>query len=284
MSTSFDVAELRVLTAADLPDALRLAARDPVANVFVLSRLAAGGLAPSRGGAEIWGYSVAGALDSLCYVGANVVPVAAGAAAVRAFAERAASGPRRCSSIVGPAEAVAGLWEHLAPAWGAAREVRPVQPLLAVEAPSPSVTPDPAVRLVRREELDVLMPACVAMFTEEVGVSPLGGDGGLLYRCRIAELIDSQRAFARIENGRVLFKAEVGAATTEVCQIQGVWVDPAWRGRGIAAAGVAAVVELARQQVARTVSLYVNDFNAPALATYRRVGFRQVGTFASVLF
>jgi predicted GNAT family acetyltransferase len=32
------------------------------------------------------------------------------------------------------------------------------------------------------------------------------------------------------------------------------------------------------------VSLYVNDFNAPALATYRRVGFRQVGTFASVLF
>jgi predicted GNAT family acetyltransferase len=41
---------------------------------------------------------------------------------------------------------------------------------------------------------------------------------------------------------------------------------------------------LARTHVAPTVSLYVNDFNTAALATYRRVGFRQVGTFASVLF
>jgi len=32
-----------------------------------------------------------------------------------------------------------------------------------------------------------VMPACVAMFTEEVGVSPLVGDGGI-YRSRVAEL------------------------------------------------------------------------------------------------
>jgi uncharacterized protein len=30
--------------------------------------------------------------------------------------------------------------------------------------------------------------------------------------------------------------------------------------------------------------LYVNDFNAPARAAYRRVGFGEVGTFMSVLF
>jgi predicted GNAT family acetyltransferase len=32
------------------------------------------------------------------------------------------------------------------------------------------------------------------------------------------------------------------------------------------------------------VSLYVNDFNSPARAAYARVGFSQVGTYASVLF
>jgi uncharacterized protein len=32
------------------------------------------------------------------------------------------------------------------------------------------------------------------------------------------------------------------------------------------------------------VSLYVNDFNAPARAAYRRVGFGEVDTFMSVLF
>ena len=277
-------AEIRVLTLADMPAALQVAEQDPVANVFVLSRLRNGGLVQSRGAAEVWGYSVDGVLRSLLYVGANVVPVQADAAAVEAFAARAARSARRCSSIVGPAEAVLPLWERLALAWGPAREVRRGQPLMAIDAPDPGIAPDPEVRPVSRAQLDLVMPACVAMFTEEVGVSPLGGDGGLLYRCRIAELVDSGRAFARIENGAVVFKAEIGAATPAVCQVQGVWVDPARRGRGLAAPGVAAVVTLARAGIAPTVSLYVNDFNAAALATYRRVGFRQVGTFASVLF
>ncbi len=282
--TAAGAAELRVLTLADLPAALRLAEQNPVANVFVLSRLRSGGLGPTRGAAEVWGYSVDGVLRSMLYVGANVVPVQADAEAVTAFADRAARTVRRCSSIVGPADAVLPFWERVAPVWGPAREVRPAQPLMAVDAPDRSLTPDPGVRPVTRAQLDIVLPACVAMFTEEVGVSPLGGDGGLLYRCRIAELVDAGRAFARIENDRVVFKAEVGAATPEVCQVQGVWVDPAHRGQGLAAPGVAAVVELARAGIAPTVSLYVNDFNTAALATYRRVGFRQIGTFASVLF
>jgi predicted GNAT family acetyltransferase len=277
-------AELRVLTLADMPAALQVAEQDPVANVFVLSRLHNGGLVQSRGAAEVWGYSVDGVLRSLLYVGANVVPVQADAEAVAAFAVRAARSGRRCSSIVGPAEAVLPLWERLSLAWGPAREVRRGQPLMAIDAPDPDLRPDPEVRPVTRGQLDLVMPACVAMFTEEVGVSPLGGDGGLLYRCRIAELVDSGRAFARIEDDAVVFKAEIGAATPTVCQVQGVWVDPARRGCGLAAPGVAAVVALARASIAPTVSLYVNDFNAAALATYRRVGFRQVGTFASVLF
>ena len=47
---------------------------------------------------------------------------------------------------------------------------------------------------------------------------------------------------------------------------------------------MAAVVVATRRDVAPVVSLYVNAFNAPALATYRRVGFEQVGTFTTVLF
>ena len=85
---------------------------------------------------------------------------------------------------------------------------------------------DPLVRRVRPDEIDVLLPACVAMFTEEVGVSPEVGDGGALYRARVAEIVGSGRAFARIEDGRVIFKAEIGAATDAACQVQGVWVEP----------------------------------------------------------
>ena len=80
-----------------------------------------------------------------------------------------------------------------------------------VIAGPPLVPPDPLVRRVRPDEIDILWPACVAMFTEEVGVSPITGDGGASYRARLAQLIRSGRAFARIEDGQVIFKAEIGA-------------------------------------------------------------------------
>ncbi len=128
------------------------------------------------------------------------------------------------------------------------------------------------------------LPACVAMFTEEVGVSPAGGDGGAMYRARVTELIVSGRAFARIENGRVVFKAEIGAVAPLACQVQGVWVNPHLRGKGLAAPGMAAVVTAAQRMFAPLVTLYVNDFNSPARAAYHRTGFTEVGTFTSVLF
>jgi predicted GNAT family acetyltransferase len=278
-----DTAAVRVLTADDLAAALAVTARDPVANVFVASRLHAGGLGGARLGAEVWGYEVDGRLESLCYVGANVVPVEAGVDAVRAFAARAARQSRRCSSIVGRVDAVGPFWARVAATWGPARDVRVAQPLMAIDG-APEIEPDPRVRLVEPGDFDILMPACVAMFTEEVGVSPLGNDGGALYRSRIRELIEARRAYARIEGRSVVFKAEIGAATDAACQVQGVWVAPEYRGLGIAATGMATVVEAARRDIAPVVSLYVNDFNVRALAAYRRVGFREVGTFMSVLF
>lgn len=134
--------------------------------------------------------------------------------AVRAFADRARRAGRRCSSIVGPAEPTAQLWRLLEPHWGPAREVRAHQPLMVTDRMPADIAPDPYVRRVRKDEMETIMPACVAMFTEEVGVSPLAGDGGLLYQARIAELVGSGRSFARVDDqGRVVFKAEIGAAT-----------------------------------------------------------------------
>ena len=122
------------------------------------------------------------------------------------------------------------------------------------------------------------------MFSEEVGVSPLGNDGGALYRARVTDLINSGRAFARFDGDRVVFKAEVGAATPQACQVQGVWVDPELRSHGLGTTGTAAVAAFARAEIAPVVSLYVNSFNVAARIAYERVGFVQEGTFASILF
>ena len=274
---------LRLLTDHDREEVLALCDRDAVTNVFVSSRIRAAGLDPARLGAQVWGYQDNGRLVSVCYSGANLVPVAATADSVAAFADRARLQGRRCSSIVGPAAAVGEMWRLLAPYWSRPREIRAVQPVMAISRP-PLAPPDPQVRLARPDEIDVLLPACIAMFTEEVGVSPIGPDGGAAYRARVIELIRAGRSFARIEHGQVIFKAEIGAVTPLACQVQGVWVPPALRGRGHAVAGMGAVVAAALRSIAPVVSLYVNDFNVPARAAYRRVGFTEAGTFTSVLF
>ena len=274
---------LRLLNDRDRDDVLELCDRDPVVNVFVSSRVHEAGLDPVRLGGQMWGFAPGGKLTSACYAGANLVPVGATPAAATAFAGRARLQGRRCSSIVGPAEAVGQIWELLRPYWGQPREIREAQPVMAISGP-PRVAADSEVRRVRPSELDVLLPASVAMFTEEVGVSPLGPDGGAAYRARVAELIALGRAFARIEDGRVMFKAEIGAVTPHACQVQGVWVRPDLRGQGLAVAGMAAVVQTALRSIAPVVSLYVNDFNAPARAVYHKVGFAELATLTSILF
>jgi predicted GNAT family acetyltransferase len=173
------------------------------------------------------------------------------------------------------------LWELVEAAWGPARSIRPFQPFLVLDGDI-RVEPDSRVRRVVLDEFDVLYPACVAMFTEEVGIDPeLGGASG--YRARVAQLISQGWAFAIIEDGQVLFKTEVGAATADACQLQGVWVRPDRRGEEIAAGALAAVIELVRATVAPVVTLYVNDHNASARRTYERVGFAETDMFASVL-
>ena len=276
-------ASVRLLDERDRGTVLAICDRDPVTNVFVSSRVRALGLEPGRLGAQMWGHQPGAQLEAVCYSGANLVPVAAGPDAVAAFAERALRQGRRCSSVVGPADQVQPLWALLRPQWGPAREVRPVQPVMVISGP-PHVAPDPLVRAVRMDEFDILWPASVAMFTEEVGVSPTAGDGGASYRARVQQLIRAGRAFARIEGGRVIFKADIGAVTPQACQVQGVWVRPEYRGRGLAAPAMAAVVVEAVRSFAPLVSLYVNDFNAPARAAYRRAGFTDTGRFMSVLF
>ncbi len=95
---------LRLLGPADLPEMLELTARDPVVNVFADYRARLTQLDPRWLGGEIWGYQVDGELVSACHSAANLVPVQATPEAVAAFAERAASQPRRCATIVGPTE------------------------------------------------------------------------------------------------------------------------------------------------------------------------------------
>ncbi|HEY0166048.1 MAG TPA: GNAT family N-acetyltransferase [Jatrophihabitans sp.] len=276
----------RVLAAADELAVRSLVQRDRVLNCVVEARLRrAPDLNPQRLGGYLWGVGEAGdGLRAAAFAGGNLIPVGEDLGALELIAGQLARTGRGCSSIVGACDSVEAMWAVLSRRWGPARAVRASQPLLYADTPSSGVEPDSRVRRVRLSELPQFLPAAVSMFTEELGMSPTGQDAGRGYRARVAELISSGRAFACFDaRGQVEFKAEIGVLGSATAQVQGVWVRPDLRGRGVATAAMAAVLQLALE-VAPSVSLYVNDYNIAGRRLYDRLGMRQIGTLSTVLF
>jgi hypothetical protein len=62
-------ASLRLLTDHDRDEVLALCDRDPIANVFVGSRVRSASLDPARLGGQLWGYPDTGELTAACYSG-----------------------------------------------------------------------------------------------------------------------------------------------------------------------------------------------------------------------
>ena len=146
-------------------------------------------------------------------------------------------------------------------------------------------TGEPAgyARLATSADLGELLPAAAAMFTEEVGFDPIAryGDG---YAARLRTLIAGQRsAIVTDVNGRVIFKADAGIVNLDAAQVQGVWLHPDYRGYGLAKPFFAAAAQILQRRYPH-LSLYVNDYNARALAMYRGTGWEQIGQFSTIIF
>ncbi len=277
--------QVRVLGPADRDRFVALAEQDPVVNVFADYRARLTNLDERWLGGQVWGRFQGDELVAGCHLGANLVPVQCTPDDVGAFADVALRRRTSVGTIVGPSDVVAALWDLVRARWARPREIRPSQPHLELRHRS-AVAPDLGVRLTTPGDLEVLYPACVAMYTEEVGVSPeKDAGGGDLYRARIQQLIGRGWSMASFDDRGVAFKAEVACVTPYAAQVQGVWVRPDLRGRGLAVSGMAAVVaHVLDSGMAPVVSLYVNEWNTPARAAYASVGFEQTATFATLMF
>jgi uncharacterized protein len=278
-----------LIEARDRPALEELVARDPIINAVVAARLAAyRSFDPARmGGVMVGTWSGPHGPDALSgavFNGGNLVPVAGTPDDWTALAEYVAGRPRVCTSLVGPEPAVAALWTVLEPHWGPARAVRERQRLLVLNrSQDVGVAADPRVRLMHPADLDRYLPAAAAMFEEELEISPFAGRSGGSYRRRVESLLAAGRCFGIVDgDGTMAFKADIGALTAATCQVQGVWVRPDLRGRGVGAAALATVFTHALR-LAPSVSLYVNDFNRPARRMYAKLGMQELAQLRTVL-
>jgi uncharacterized protein len=282
---------VRRLGQADRDRLRQLVDADPYVNVIGAARLDASERTGDLGG-EVFGVDTtdaAGVIDrgaglrAAWWSGTTVLPVGGDLDVWADLVTYIGQRERGCSSIMGRADVIATLWPALGAMWGAARLIRPVQPLLVTDRRS-GVALDPEVRPAVLAELESYLPAAEAMFAEELGLPPLSGSARRAYRQRVSELITARRVFVRLDrSGGVAFKAEIGVLSRATSQIQGVWVRPDLRDRGVGTAAMATVIDYALR-LTPTVSLYVNDFNHPARRVYERLGMQQVATVSTVMF
>jgi ribosomal protein S18 acetylase RimI-like enzyme len=275
-----------------------LLARNPCENVYLTSLLEVTGTAQlSSPAGTLYGVFDGDRPVAAYWVGGSITPVAATPATNEVLARKLNADGRRSCSLIGTRAVILDLWRRLN--WGEPRGVRERQPLLAISS-DPLVAPDDDVVRVTLDDLSAVFPASVDMFTNEVGFSPIeNGTAG--YLSRVRGIIRGKNCYARIadtlpdggelpqwpateQEEQVLFKADIGIRARRIVQVQGVWVHPAARNQGLGAAGMAAVVKRTREKGHTTVSLYANDYNEAALRMYDRVGFEQVGTFATIMY
>lgn len=251
----------------------RLLDSDPVVNVYLRSEL--------RAGVDVgdwWGIASGEGLRAAVLGGALVVPCIPRLEDAVPIADMltSACAPRL---LVGPRGAVLALHAALR---RPAREVRDPQHLMAVDR---SVFVDQGSSPVRRaapRDVDALVIAAAAMHREEMGIDPLAIDAAG-WRTRMATLVERGWSWVWTEGSDVVFKAELSAWTPDVVQIQGVWTHPQRRSSGVARAGLSGVCADLLRSVP-LCSLYVNHYNAVAIALYRRLGFSKVADFATVIY
>jgi predicted GNAT family acetyltransferase len=136
------------------------------------------------------------------------------------------------------------------------------------------------LRLATLDDLEMVVRVHARMTLEVTGIDPVEIDPkGFRQRC--ARRIKQGRVWVWIENGRLIFKTDIISETREVIYLEGVFVDPAVRGRGY---GLRCFSQLSRILLTRTnsICLLVNEHNRKAQTFYSRAGYKLRGYYDTI--
>jgi ribosomal protein S18 acetylase RimI-like enzyme len=262
----------------DAATALTFLRRDPLINVYLISRILEERFAPSTQTVEVRHNRdivlVASLATNVVLAGDPELPQDVTETAIAVIAERILTHLLPVRAIISPAHLVEMLWARLRTRLDPPTVVRMNQPVYAIRGrfDYPDLKES---RYSTSRDLEALVPACAAMHREEVGIDPLERDAAG-YRERVRELVDQKRSVVRVVDGVIAAKCEYSAVTNETVQLMGVWTNPRFRRRGYARALLREVCGHCARK-GKTVTLFVNDFNLPAIALYEDLGFQRIG-------
>jgi ribosomal protein S18 acetylase RimI-like enzyme len=205
-----------------------------------------------------------------------------------AFSERAveafAALTRREKSahlLMGEHNAVQRFWHYYADREQSPRQICPVL-FLRHHGPFNERRQVLGLRPATPDDLKQVVRAQAGMVLETSGVDPLKKDP-IGFRERYLRRIEKQRVWVLMKNGRLVFKLDVIADTPQAAYIEGVYVNPRERGKGL---GRRCLTEVGSILLERSNALYlfVENENTRTMSFYLRLGFNVAGQYDLLYF
>jgi uncharacterized protein len=261
-------------------DALAFLAREPYANVF-LSYLIMFDLAAATRNALYVALDSDDQVRGVAYFARQVALAAESPAAIEAFAKIGAT-HRSEKMIVGPRNEIAAYWALLRDKHERPRLIRDRQFVMMLDRSMLQPYEHTVVaRRARIDEWPAVADNSASMIAAELEYDPMRSSPE--FTSNVRAMIDRGLWWVGESLGRLCFFCNIGPWSPQTAQLQGIWVPPELRGKGLATAALGAVCDRVLE-VTPTLSLYVNDFNDRAIALYERIGFTTVSEFQTLLF
>ena len=219
-----------------------------------------------------------GELQGVALIGRYILVETRSDAAIEAFAHLAQN-CRNAHMLLGEQDQVATFWNYYADG-GQSPRLNCREYLFELRWPVEVKAAVPGLRLATVEDLDLIVPAHARIAFDESGIDPLQVDPER-FRQRCARRIELGQSWVLVEAGRLIFKAEVLSDTPEIIYLEGIWVDPQERGRGI---GSRCLSQLNRSFLLRSkaVCLLVNEKAQSARAFYEKAGYKFISYYDTI--
>ncbi|HEU4835791.1 MAG TPA: GNAT family N-acetyltransferase [Pyrinomonadaceae bacterium] len=267
------------LANSDAAEVLKFLAQRPIHTIAMMGLINDNGIvSPFNRGTFYGCRDLNGQLEGVALVGHATLMETVSDRALAALAQIA----RDCSNthmIMGEKDRVADFWSHYSET-GRHQRLACREWLFELSWPVEPREGADGLRPATVDELELVMPVQAELAYAESGVNPLDVDPhGFSERC--LRRIEQGRTWVVVEDGRLVFKADVISKTPEVNYLEGIWLREDRRNKNL---GTRFMSELMRRLLENTKSicLLVNESNEWAQGFYRKCGFHFRATYETI--
>jgi uncharacterized protein len=278
-TVTLDSVHIDRLANSDAVEVLQFLSQRPIHTVTMMSLIQDNGIvSPYNRGIFYGCRDFNGQLEGVALVGHATLMETVSDRALAALAQVARECPNT-HMIMGEKDRIADFWGHYSET-GRWQRLACREWLFELSRPVEAREPVTGLRPANVTELELVMPIQAELAYAESGINPMQVDPqGFRERC--LRRIEQGRTCVVVENGLLVFKADVISRTPEVIYLEGIWLREDCRNKNL---GTRFMSELMRGLLenSKSVCLLVNETNEWAQHFYRKCGFHFRATYETI--